>query len=73
MLGKGPAFIKLVFYRARRITNKINTHQGIYYQGNKQSHEINLLEKTGSLKVVRESISEKVALSETQMLRICQV
>lgn len=60
MLEKGPAVIKLVFYGVRRITKKINTHQGIYYQGNKQGHEISLLEKMDLLKIVRESISEKV-------------
>ena len=73
MLERGPAVIKLVFYGARRITNKINTHHDIYYQGNKQHHEISLLEKMALLKVVREGISEKVALNETQILRIYQV
>lgn len=51
--------------------NKINPYWDIYYKGNKQDHEINLLEKMISFKVVRESISEKVVLSGTQTIRRC--
>ena len=65
--------MKLVCCGARRTTNKINTYQGIYYRENQQGHEISLLEKMTLLQLVRDSISEKVALSETQILRMCQV
>lgn len=51
--------------------SKINPYWDIYYKGNKQDHEINLLEKITLFKVVRESISEQVALSGTQIIRRC--
>lgn len=53
--------------------DKISTYQGIYYKENKQGREISLLEKMTLLKVVRDSISEKVEPSETQIQRMCQV
>lgn len=39
--------------------NKITPYWDIYYKGNKQDHELNLLENMALFKVVRESISEK--------------
>lgn len=59
VLEIGPAVIKLMCYGARRMTNKINTHKGIYYKENKQGREISLLEKTTLLKVVREACLRK--------------
>lgn len=50
MLEVGPAVIKLVCCEARRMTNKINAYQGMYYKENKQDCDISLLEKRDLLK-----------------------